>query len=460
MEAVGFSSLGRFPLSVVLSFLTETDGTSVLITNRHNARQFLPLFRLPLRMQVLGKRKRHRYRVVPVQDPEILLQRLNTRRLRQRCRQQHQTNGQKQSGSPYEYNKTTEELAKLEWNYPTYNVPVNMELLRFLDNSEEDWGGVTLLASYPRSGNTLLRTLLERVTGVVTGADTRPDRPMSKSLALDYNLVGEGVTQGVRVVKTHYPERQGYAVHVGHKAVLLVRNPYDAIDSYWNFALTNTHTETVTDEVYSRFAEKHAGLAVSELGTWLRFHYYWLQNVDIPVLVVRFEDLILNTQHEMGRIMSFVTNESILTTFWKSRIQHACSRGQNNGMSTTTATLGSYRPRSATGGKQSIGKSLHRYSSDLLQRFRQVEEQYESIEGTTMLKYFGYDLQRGFPDNFVEHNVPAIPQHALSEYETTMTVNVGPMIRPDNDPYGRAMRQWRHSHTNQDANPFPTVARK
>jgi hypothetical protein len=46
--------------------------------------------------------------------------------------------------------------------------------------------------------------------GVVTGVDTCPDRPLSKSLALNHNLVGEGVTERfVRVVTTHYPEHQG-----------------------------------------------------------------------------------------------------------------------------------------------------------------------------------------------------------------------------------------------------------
>ena len=450
---VGLNSLGRYPLSVVLSFLTETEGTSVLITNRRHVRQVLPLFLLPLRMQTLGRKKRHRFQVIPVQDPETLLDRLNSRRLRQRCRQRR-TDVQPLP-APYMHNKSTSELSMLEWKSQTPLRPVNMELLRFLDNTEDDWGGVTLLASYPRSGNTLLRTLLERVTGVVTGADTRPDRPLSKALAVQHNLVGEGVTKRVRVVKTHYPERQGYPIHEGHRAIMLVRNPYDAIDSYWNFNLTNTHTETVTDEVYARFSEMFDNLAVNELGTWLRFHFFWWRRVDIPVLWVRFEDLVLNTEHEMGRIVCFLTGQSVLTDFWKARIRHACAQ---NGTS-TTATLGSYRPRSATGGKQSIGKSLHRYSSALLEKFQQVEQQYESIEGTTLRRYFGYDLESGFPNNFVEHRSPLICQDARGGSKLPMTVNVGPMIRPADDPYGRAMRQWRHSHTNNDANPFPTVSK-
>lgn len=449
-----FQSLGRYPLSVVLSFLTENDGTSVLITNRQFTREYLPLFRLPLRMQTLGRRKRHRFQVVPVQDSQTLLDRLNTRRLRERCRcRGRQMNGHETS-TVYAQSKSIRELAKEEWDSKSVTWPVSMELLRFLDSSEEDWGGVTILASYPRSGNTLLRTLLERVTGVVTGADTRPDRPMSKSLALQYDLVGEGVVHGVRVVKTHYPERQGYPVHVGQKAIVLIRNPYDAIDSYWNFNLTNTHTETVTDEIYTRFAETFDNLAVNELGTWMRFHFYWWQHVGIPVIWVRFEDLILNTEQEMARIISFLNGQSELTDFWKARIRHAC---QKNG---TTATLGSYRPRSASGDRRSIGKSLHRYSSELLQRFQEEIQRYELFKGSTMLQYFGYDLEDGFPHNFVNHCAPLDCQEARGGTDSSMTINAGPMVRPKNDPYGRAMRQWRHKHTNKDTEPFPTVAKR
>lgn len=39
-----------------------------------------------------------------------------------------------------------------------------------------------LLVSYPRSGNSLLRGIIETMTGVVTGSDTRPDRPLSRAL--------------------------------------------------------------------------------------------------------------------------------------------------------------------------------------------------------------------------------------------------------------------------------------
>lgn len=51
------------------------------------------------------------------------------------------------------------------------------------------------------------------------------------------------VDHRVQVVKTHYPERTGLRPFEGDKAILLVRNPFDAVDSYFNMALTNTHDQ-------------------------------------------------------------------------------------------------------------------------------------------------------------------------------------------------------------------------
>ncbi|KAL7558252.1 hypothetical protein ACA910_009924 [Epithemia clementina (nom. ined.)] len=129
------NELGRYVLSCVLSFLIETEGTSFLITKKQYAYQLLPVFRLrhhtdtdnPQQqdgsnsnntgaggLAVLGNHtttttttttttkkhvNRHKFLVVPAQDPLVLLARLNTRRLGQRLRklrrqeqEQHQQN--------------------------------------------------------------------------------------------------------------------------------------------------------------------------------------------------------------------------------------------------------------------------------------------------------------------------------------------------------------------------------
>lgn len=106
-----------------------------------------------------------------------------------------------------------------------------------------------LLVSYPRSGNSYVRKLLEASTGIVTGSDSRPNRVLSASL-LRFGYLGEGITdQSVWVVKSHFPERMGFIRFPVSRVVLLVRNPFDAIESYFHMAMTNTHDKTLSTEV-------------------------------------------------------------------------------------------------------------------------------------------------------------------------------------------------------------------
>ena len=512
----------------------------------------------------------------------------------------------------YEYGRTIEELAYEEWlimeiNHHTNAVandkhnyddrttindaknawrvwPAHLELLRFLNsniNDDDDdeqqqqqqqqqriaspittitignnWfkNGIALLASYPRSGNTLLRTLLERTTSIVTGSDTRPDRTLSKSLAVEYDLVGEGIVSsgidqqqqqrgGVHIVKTHFPERKGWTPVTGHRVLLLVRNPYDAIDSYWNLCCTNTHTRTLDDAIYTKYAGKFDGLARHEIEIWCNFHYYWLdvcKKNKVPILLVRYEDLILNVETEMIRVMKFLLHDDnndcgggssssgsgTLNSFWEWRIRHAIgntratnaagSAAASAALSTTSNTtlsnnecgttatqisnLGSYRPRSSSGGIASIGKSLRKnhYSDKIMLHIHEVAVSLElerrkkhshdvataaatiattpreqgvvqnNKKNTTLLQLFGYDIYtQQFPNNFKE-DIPTLSctrrydddnnnSPLMNKVCGIVVINSTSEIRSKDDPYGRAMTNWRRGETCGDTNPFPLV---
>jgi hypothetical protein len=98
-----------------------------------------------------------------------------------------------------------------------------------------------LLASYPRSGNSFIRNVLEGASGIVTGSDSRPNRKLSSAL-LRYGFRGEGIVDAsVWAVKTHFPERMGYRRFRAQRCVLLVRSPFDAVRSYFHMGFTNTH---------------------------------------------------------------------------------------------------------------------------------------------------------------------------------------------------------------------------
>lgn len=443
-------SLGLYPLSVILSFLNETEGVSLLITKKIYASQVLPIFRCPSDPLKITTHHRHRFWGAPVQDPPILLDRLNSRRLQKRKR-------------PVLPGLTTVELALREWNLGATAVkdPPDLELLRFLisdrDSELRSKLGSTLIVSYPRSGNTLVRTLLERTTGLVTGSDTRPDRSLSKELAEQHGLTGEGVTTHRAFVKTHWPERTGNRIFLGARAILLVRNPYDAIDSYWNMNATKSHTKSVTAAVYDRFRDKFRGLVKNEIHIWNKFLDYWLKEEDCPVLVVRFEDLIRDPGTELLRMMEFALQQQqqqqALSSFWMNRIRHAVTT------SSSTERLGSYRPRSASKGAESIGKSIKNdhYSDELLGFIRTASAEYSE----NYLLRFGYDIpEQGFPTNFVEGREPAVLPSCMTRTEGGgIRVNDGEPVRPIDCPYGRLLQQWRYSVTNNDAEPLPTVSR-
>lgn len=438
--------LPRYPLSVVLSFLTETEGTSLLITNRKYALKTLPQFRLNddsfAGLMVLKNVKhRHRFVVVPVQDPTLLLARLNTRRIRKR-------------NNIATRRLSTTVLAAREWKEQSLEYRPELELLRFADKQHELHKAVgTLLVSYPRSGNSLLRSLLERTTGIVTGADTRPDRALSLELAEMHNLVGEGVTltTAVPFIKSHWPERKGTSTFESKRVILLVRNPFDAIDSYWNMNATKSHTESLTDEVYARFRDKYNALVENEMEIWLRFHEYWLEKSPVPVTVVRFEDLIRAPKQELVRVLQFALGQAELTDFWMKRVDHVTSAPVDK--------LGSYQPRAASKGAVSIGKSLMkgRYSDEMLQTLHRAADS----RSVNYLQTFGYDIfQQRFPTNFKKGTeAPTCRPTSKVPSKPFIEVNTGSPVRPPDCPFGRALQAWRHSITNNDTDPLPTVKR-
>jgi hypothetical protein len=350
---------------------------------------------------------------------------------------------------------TTSQLATEEWNQQPRNYPAQLQCLRFLDKSNakqftEMIG--TLLVSYPRSGNTLMRTLLEKVTGIVTGSDTRPDRSLSLELAERHSLVGEGVTHPsmVAFVKTHWPERTGNQVYRGKRAILLVRNPYDAIDSYWNLNVTKSHTKTVADSVYERFQDKFERLARNEICIWLQFHDYWLRKAGIPVLLVRFEDLVRNPAEQLARSIMFATGASELRPFWKERIDYVV-----NGCESIEG-MGSYKPRSSIG--SGFGKAIlkGRYNKDTIDYIHNAAQQ---ISCTDYLSCLGYSVEEhSFPS---EESLDRFRQVSIdnlsSQKDDYLMVNQGIPIRPDTCEFGRQMTPWRHSITDNDANPLPTL---
>lgn len=121
----------------------------------------------------------------------------------------------------------------------------------------QDHRGPVALASYPGSGNTWLRGLLETATGICTGFEFCDISMRVKGFA------GENIVSGaVSVVKTHgYPYWKNKRMNSNRihfdSAVVLVRNPLDAFVSEWSRRVANNfHGSTVTFTSHVKSAGK------------------------------------------------------------------------------------------------------------------------------------------------------------------------------------------------------------
>ena len=84
-------------------------------------------------------------------------------------------------------------------------------------------GPVTLLTSYPGSGNSWVRQLIETATGIYTGS------VFCDPSYVAFSMIGEGLRTGnVIVVKTHFSKIES------SKVIYLIRNPFDAIVAEWS----------------------------------------------------------------------------------------------------------------------------------------------------------------------------------------------------------------------------------
>ena len=141
------------------------------------------------------------------------------------------------------------------------------------------------LVSYPGSGNTWIRYLVEAATGVFTGSifnDKSILRAGHYGEARDYR---DGTTI---LQKTHHRAlyvsqyknyglawRRHHVQQFSGRGVLVIRNPYKAILSYWNFKNTKSHTKTV--DVSSLHSEQFLDFVRVGAERWLEVIKDWLQ---------------------------------------------------------------------------------------------------------------------------------------------------------------------------------------
>ena len=153
------------------------------------------------------------------------------------------------------------------------------------------------LSSPPGSGNTWLRGLLERATGVCTGYGLCDTEMRARG------FLGEQIVSGkVLVVKTHnsIPQWVGERVRVSWEgsygsAVLLIRNPVQAVIAEWNRIMTlemkkngtqtnGSHINVVSEAIFGRWS----GAVCVIVNTCRAGGMYWIYARKLFILPRRY----------------------------------------------------------------------------------------------------------------------------------------------------------------------------
>lgn len=124
--------------------------------------------------------------------------------------------------------------------------------------------------------------------------------------------------------------------------------------------MTNTHTTSLTEEQRKQHVAVFTEMARKEILVWRDFHKFWLAQ-QIPLLVIRYEDLIRHTDKVIAKVIRF-TLEVRNMGFFEERISR-CIREEQ------IENLGSYQPRSGVGIGKSLGTGM--YSNELLNELNQ-----------------------------------------------------------------------------------------
>ncbi|XP_072177900.1 sialate:O-sulfotransferase 1-like [Diadema setosum] len=192
---------------------------------------------------------------------------------------------------------------------------------------------LTALASYPRSGNTWTRQLIEAATGVYTGSiywKAERESPISQKVFLggndDYHRLH------TICVKTHRSERK----HIGDfsDAVLLIRNPYRTIvaEVFRRFMFAKSGSvddsmEYLKSKDWQKFVDK-------EGQRWHDMNLNWIK-YSKRLLVIHYEQLETHTEDQLTRIVQFLRKSPD-----QERI--ACSVQDNPSSSSTGVSLGNH----------------------------------------------------------------------------------------------------------------------
>ena len=217
--------------------------------------------------------------------------------------------------------------------------------------------GFVWLASYPKSGNTWLRTLLanllvdscegvplnalpfrfavgtprfDDLAGVAAGDCTGDETDMLMPAFLRSNLATSNALPGSRLYRkvhsAYVPNRAGQALFpndVTAGVIYIVRNPLDVAVS-WAFHTGRSRARSVAflNDARATLGGPHLNVLRERLLDWSGNVRSWCA-APFPVLVLRYEDMLADTVAELRRAVRFLRLEDMSEARLRRAVAHS-----------------------------------------------------------------------------------------------------------------------------------------
>ena len=168
---------------------------------------------------------------------------------------------------------------------------------------------IVALSSFPGSGNTWVRHLLQQATGIYSGS-VYNDKGLKRA-----GFSGEDIQDStVLGVKTHEAAGKKF-----DQVILIVRHPKEAILAFFNWEFSHRGSHEASSHIglagQKEFYTKKWANKVSQWAkSWENFHLKWLNSNKFSkpgaMLIVYYEDLKTETERELRRMLQFLNVKS------------------------------------------------------------------------------------------------------------------------------------------------------
>ena len=194
------------------------------------------------------------------------------------------------------------------------------------------------VASYPKSGNTWVRSIISSLVYTENGIfdftsikkiDQYPQRRFLEHFTQDYNNIHEikkhwitsqeriNLDTKIKFFKTHhlnckidnYPFTNKECTRATIYIVRDPRNLIDSISNHFSKSIEEAKKFLLTSKILSpgKEIELRGGNVITYLGSWKEHYKFWT-NDNENLLIIKYEDLVKNIHQEIDKIIAFLKN--------------------------------------------------------------------------------------------------------------------------------------------------------